>query len=220
MNELDRTRAKILGLLVKDARRYAGRSVADCAGVLGLPAADFEAAETGERTLSLPELEALAMYLSVPLAHFWGAETLGEPHRVAYQDLLQLRRRVVGGLLKQARVDAGRTPEEVAAELKSDGETIRAYEAGEAQIPLLALERAGKYLGVPLDYFMDKGRGPLADHEAAMRKKRHFDEMPPEMQRFVTEPINRAYVETAMRLAAMDVNQLRRIAEGILDITL
>jgi hypothetical protein len=87
-------------------------------------------------------------------------------------------------------------------------------------MPLLDLERAGKYLGVPLDYFMDRGRGPLADHEAAMRQKRHFDEMPPEMKRFVTEPINRAYIETAMRLAAMDVNQLRRIAEGILDITL
>ncbi len=219
MNEHDRTRAKILGLLIRDARLHAGRSPQDCARLLNIEVDDYLQAEQGDIALSLPHLEVLAMFLEVPLSHFWGTETLTQPRRTDYADLLTLRRKVVGGLLKQARVEARRSHEELAAELKTDVAVIQAYEQGTAPIPLFALERLGKYLGVSLDFFVDRGRGPLAEHEARMRIRRHFAELPPEIQAFVTEPINRSYLETAMRLADMDVEQLRRIAEGILDIT-
>ncbi len=219
MNELEKTRAKILGLLIKDARLYAGRSVQDCAHVLGIAARDFASAEMGDRILSLPEIEVLAMYLKVPLAHFWGTETMSQPRKVDYGDLLQLRCRVVGGLLRQARVQAGRTHEELAQEIKADAGTVAAYESGEMPIPLFALERMGKYLGVPLDYFMDQQRGPLAEHEAEQKMQQRFADLPPQMRAFVVEPINRSYIETAMRLSDLDVHRLRQIAEGILDIT-
>ena len=39
------------------------------------------------------------------------------------------------------------------------------------------------------------------------------------MRAFIAEPINRNYIETAMRLSEMDVDRLRLIAESILDIT-
>lgn len=219
MNELEKTRAKILGLLIQDARLYAGRSVQDCAQVLGIDATDFASAERGNHILSLPEIEVLTMYLKVPLAHFWGTETLSRPHKADYGDLLQLRRQVVGGLLRQARVQAGRTHEELAQEIKVDAGTIAAYESGKMPMPLFALERMGKYLGAPLDYFMDQQRGPLAEHEAEQKMQQRFADLPPEMRSFVVEPINRSYIETAMRLSDLDVHRLRQIAEGILDIT-
>ncbi len=50
--------------------------------------------------------------------------------------------------------------------------------------------------------------------------QQHFDELPPEVQAFVVEPVNIGYLETAMRLSKLDVHRLRRIAEGLLDITL
>ena len=219
MNELDKTRAKILGLLIRDARLFAGRSVADCAGTLNISPATFAAAEKGTHVLSLPDLEVLAMYLQVPMAHFWGTETMGRPRQVDYDELQQLRRSVIGGLLRRARVQAGRSLEEVAQEIKGDAGQVAAYELGETPIPLLTLERMGKYLGVPLDYFMDQQRGPLAEHEAEQKMRQRFADLPASMRAFVVEPINRSYIETAMRLADLDVHRLRQIAEGILDIT-
>ena len=70
-----------------------------------------------------------------------------------------------------------------------------------------------------VDYFADDKFGPLARHEANLLMQKRFDELPPDVKAFVAEPINLSYLETAMRLSALDVDQLRNIAEGILDIT-
>jgi hypothetical protein len=59
----------------------------------------------------------------------------------------------------------------------------------------------------------------LAQHEARQKMLKRFDELSPEVKKFVVEPINLSYIETAMRLSDFDVKRLRNIAEGILDIT-
>ena len=43
--------------------------------------------------------------------------------------------------------------------------------------------------------------------------------LPLEMQVFVSKPINRPYLELAMRLNDMSVDKLRGVAEGLLEIT-
>jgi transcriptional regulator with XRE-family HTH domain len=85
--------------------------------------------------------------------------------------------------------------------------------------PLLQLENLAKVLGVSLDYFIDNERGPLGRHEAQQRLNKHLEELPNDLKDFVAAPINISYLETAKRLSEMDVKRLRRIAEGILDIT-
>ena len=64
-------RAKKLGVLVRDVRQASGESLQECAQALGVSEETFEAYELGERSPSLPELEALAYYLNVPVEHFW-----------------------------------------------------------------------------------------------------------------------------------------------------
>jgi transcriptional regulator with XRE-family HTH domain len=219
MSELDLTRAKNLGTLIRDARRQAGRSLADCAQVIGVSEAEFEQAEEGEYVLSLPDVEVLAMYLQVPMAHFWGNESTSHTHRTDYSDFVFLRRRIIGALLRQARLQANRSIQELADDIGATTEWINACETGTESIPLFELEAMGKALGVTLDYFSDTLHGPLAEHEAEQKLRRRFDRLPPEVQAFVTEPINFSYLETAIRLSEMDVTRLRRIAEGILDIT-
>jgi transcriptional regulator with XRE-family HTH domain len=219
MNEQDLTRAKILGVLIQDARMHAGRSVADCAQVLNISPEAFAQAERGEHVVSLPELEVLAMYLDVPMAHFWGSHTLGDNNAPNYENLLSLRHRIIGGLLRQVRLEAGRSVAELAEQIGVDEERIDAYEMGNEEIPFLQLEKLGRYLGVSIDYFLDKERGPLGRHEAAQKLKKRFNELPPEIQEFVVKPINISYLETAIRLSEMDVEKLRNIAAGILDIT-
>ena len=219
MNEYDKTRAKILGVLIKDARLYAGRTVADCADLLEINETKFTQVEQGKQVLSLPDLEALTMYLKVPLDHFWGTQILSKNDQVDYSDIMNLRQQVIGGQLRRARVEAGRNHAELAELIDADEAEIASYEAGEKGVPLLQLERMGKYLGVSLDYFIDATHGPLAEHESHQKLLARFYAMPDEMRQFVCEPINQSYLETAMKLSDMDVHRLRGIAESLLDIT-
>ena len=47
-----------------------------------------------------------------------------------------------------------------------------------------------------------------------------FSKLPIELQGFVCKPINRPYLELAVRLSEMSVEKLRGLAEGLLEITL
>ncbi|MEW5987207.1 MAG: helix-turn-helix transcriptional regulator [Chloroflexota bacterium] len=219
MNEKDVTQAKILGVLIRDARQYAGRSPDDCARILHLAPEQIAAAEEGRYLLSLPELEALALYLRVPLAHFWGQQTLGTDQATDFTQLVAIRQRLVGALLRQAREQAGRTAAEAAQSIGIERGQLEAYETGQAAVPLPHLERLGDYLGVGLDYFLDGRRGPLARHEAELALERGFKSLAPDLQQFVTEPRNTPYLATAMRLSALDGQQLRQLAESLLEIT-
>lgn len=219
MKELDITRAKILGVLIRDARLYAGRSRKDCAAALNITEDAFMAAEEGEASLALPQLEALAMYLDVPLSHFWGTETLDRPRRVDYTDFIDLRNKMVGAHIRQARLEANRRPADLAEELDTDEATIAAYEAGKEAVPYFQLERLGKYLGVTVDYFLDRQHGPLAEHEARHKVADRMAAMPEDVQAFIANPVNLTYLETAKKLSEIDVQRLRTIAESILDIT-
>jgi transcriptional regulator with XRE-family HTH domain len=219
MSEVDVTRAKILGVLIQDARLRAGRSTADCAGVLHLAEDTIVAAERGEYVLSLPDLEILALYLKVPISHFWGNQVFGDAKPVDYGELRAMRQRLVGALLRQARLQASRSVQDLAAEIKVTPEQVQKYEMGQEPIPLTHLERLSRYLAVSLDYFLDSQRGPLAEHEFEQKIQRRLDSLPPELRAFVAEPINVSYLETAKRISELDVNKLRNIAEGLLDIT-
>jgi transcriptional regulator with XRE-family HTH domain len=219
MSEVDVTRAKILGVLIQDARLRAGRSTADCAAALHLVEDMIVAAERGEHVLSLPDLEILALYLKVPISHFWGNQVFGDTQLLDYGELLSMRQRIVGALLRQARLQASRSIQDLAAEIKVTPEQVQKYEMGQEPIPLTHLERLSRYLAVSLDYFLDSQRGPLAEHEFEQKIQRRLDSLPPELRAFVAEPINVSYLETAKRLSELDVNKLRNIAEGLLDIT-
>lgn len=219
MSDKNSSRARTLGNLIREARLHAGRSVADCAQVLNLSPEQFEQAETGEYLISLPDLEVLALYLKVPMGYFWGSETLVEAPHIDYARLVTLRHRVIGVLLRQLRIQAKRTPQELAAELGVDVSQIEAYEAGERPVPYLHLEQISKYLDVSVDHFMDDKRGPLGRHEAEQRLLKHFSQLPADMQAFIANPRNTNYLETAQKLSEMEVEKLRQVAESILEIT-
>jgi len=220
MAEIDPTRAQLLGNLIREAREFNGRSIEDCAAVLGMNADDYEAVESGGYPISLPELEALAMYLQLPMGYFWGKYRLEDVPRTDYQKMIALRQRVIGVLLSQARLQAKINHEALADETGIAVETLQAYELGQASIPYMHLEQIARVLELPLDNFLDDTHGPLGRHEARKRLEQQFADMSPEMQAFLTNPVNIVYMETAKKLSEMDVNRLRQVAESILEITL
>src|SRR5690606_4931504 len=71
-------RARILGVLIRDARQAAGLSPAACAEQIGVMEDVLLAWEFGRAVPSLPQIELLAAALDVPVSHFWGTQTLAE----------------------------------------------------------------------------------------------------------------------------------------------
>src|SRR3954462_10434345 len=71
-----RIRARMIGVLIHDARLNAERSVEECADLLRVTPQEMQAWEYGDSAPSLPQIELLAFYLGVPVSHFWGTDTL------------------------------------------------------------------------------------------------------------------------------------------------
>lgn len=213
-------RNRMIGVLLRDARVRAGRTKKECANWLGVPVSTITAHEEGRKPASLPELEALAFFLNVPVQHFWepNAQLLSEASIPPVQEILTVRHRVIGTLLQQARKEAGKSRKDLAQSLGCSVRRIAAYEQGEQPIPLAELEILAATLNRPIEYFLDSS-GLIGKWEAEQRAFRAFRQLPPEIQEFVSRPINRSYLEIAMKLAEMPAGALRQIAEGILEIT-
>ena len=165
MSKIDARRATTLGNLVKEARLIARRSLEECAAVVGITSQTFTQIEDGTYPISLPELEALAIYLKVPMGYFWGSDQLNSQADPQFSDFINLRHRVVGVLLRQLRLRARKSVEELAESLQVDVSVIEQYETGHAAIPFLHLEQLSRLLDVSVVHFTDDERGPLGRHE-------------------------------------------------------
>jgi transcriptional regulator with XRE-family HTH domain len=216
-------RAKKLGALIRDARMVAGESAETCANWIGVSLADFDAYENGELSPSLPELELLAYALDVPLSHFWEdiALSQGDGAKGTFDtgQFAQLRRRIIGAKLRQARLERRLSLEELSASEKIDIQTLSAYELGEQAIPLPVLETLAGELSLSMRELQDQ-HGPVGTWINQRRAIQEFLSLPAELQSFVGKPVNLPYLELAQRLSEMSVEKLRAVAEGLLEITL
>ena len=216
-------RTKKLGVLIRDARLAARRNVQECAEALGIRKSIFRAYEEGLKAPSLPELETLVFYLDLPMDHFWGKQIKSEaPSRVGRLDLsklLPLRQRKIGALLRQERMKASVSIRNLAHETGIASSRIKAYELGERPIPLPELELLVRTLGGRIESFFDR-HGPVGQWMISEDTVKQFLEMPVELREFVAMPVNRPYLQLAMKLSNMSRDKLRSVAEDLLDITL
>ena len=216
-------RAKKLGVLIRDARLATRRRIEDCAEALKLSPDEFEAFELGDKSPSLPVLEVLAYFLGVSIDHFWGDKAISENGSPALNfdvgQLVGLRQRMIGALLRQAREQAELSSEAVAETVGISPGQLEACELGEGELPLPVLEAVCSVLGQPIDGFIDKF-GPVGMWSNQQQAVQEYLKLPEELQSFVTKPINRPYLELAHRLSEMSVDKLRAVGEGILEITL
>jgi len=214
-------RNRIIGLLLRDARERAEKSKRECAAALGVSSSSVTAYEDGRKPISLPELEVLAYLFDTPTAHFWerDPELVPDEEQVPLQEILALRHRVVGALLRQARLEADVSQKELAEVSGCSSRRLSSYEYGERPIPLAELELMAQHLHLPLDYFLNNQEGPVGEWHRQEESWRLFQKLPEEVRDFVVQPINVRYLEVAMKLAQMPAGGLRAIAEGLLDIT-
>ena len=215
-------RTKKLGVLIRDARLAARRNTQDCAEAIGVTKGVFRSYEEGLRAPSLPELETLVYYLDMSMEHFWGkevkSETAARHQRIDLPRLLAIRQRKIGALLRQERMNASISIRNLAHQTGIASSRIKAYELGERPIPLPELEVLVQTLGGRIETFFDRS-GPIGQWMISEEAIQHFLEMPTELREFVALPVNRPYLELAMKLSNMSRDKLRSVAEDLLDIT-
>lgn len=216
-------REKKLGLLIRDARMAERRSIKECADAIGVKAGVFRAYEEGRRAPSLPELEALVFFLKIPISQFWGNETVSDaPAPLTYEDitrLIALRQRMIGALIRQERTNANMSIRNLSAETGISQPRLKAYELGERTVSVPELESILAAMGSRIEVFFDQN-GPVGEWMTGQLAMQKFMNLPKELQDFVCQPVNRPYLELAMKLSSMPRDKLRSVAEGLLDITL
>lgn len=213
-----RLRSKIIGVLLRDARLAAGKSLKQVADVIGLSSGTLSAVERGANALSLPELELLAFYLRIPLDHFWSDDIVSQDVSPAdtmqAESLLALRHRTVAALLRQGRNQKNLSQKELSDRTNISPSRIRRYESGETPVPLPELEVLASTLGFALDDFTDSS-GPVGQWITQTKASALFDEMPRDLKEFLSDPDKRYYVELAQRLSDIPVERLRALVDTL-----
>lgn len=221
MNNVDQIRAKILGVLVRDARIHAGRSIEESSRVLGVSTELFEKIENGLELPDMPFLEALSMYLNVSFERFWGDQTLGGFPVGDFEELMTQRRASLATQVKTLRESAEKSVAEVAKSAAFEEAHLAGLEDGSIPITVFEAEKIANALSLSMWELQDKDKeGALHNHEELQKLMKQIRNMPEDMRAFIVQPVNQPYLQMAMKLSKMEVNRMRDFAADILEITL
>lgn len=216
-------RARMLGVLIRDARMKASRLEADCAHVVGVSPETFINWEFGDESPTLPQLELLANFLHIPISHFWSQKTLvNDSNTSATQTqhtYFEIRDRMIGLMLRQAREQANLSVDELAHESGVDAQIIAQYELGELPIPMHHLNALANEVNKNISYFLDYS-GQVGELLAMQEQWKHFAQFPEDVRAFAANPVNIGFIEIAVMLSKMPTDKLRSVGASIVDITM
>jgi transcriptional regulator with XRE-family HTH domain len=220
--QLIQIRKRKLGILILDARTASRRTPEECAKIMAVPLKQYQAYEAGQESPSLPSLEALALFLDVPIEHFWGSESEAEKplpmDEAAALRLRIVRDRMIGASLRQQRDRANLSLQQISERSSIPEEQLKRYELGQESIPVPELDLWVHAIGIRIADLYDQ-HGPIGDWRARYQALNEFSELPTDLRQFISKPINRPYLDLAMRLSDLSVEKLRAVAEGLLEIT-
>ena len=218
-------KAKKTGLFIRQARESNMQTVDNCALWLNLNREDYEAIEKGESSLSIPQIESLSFFLGTSFDYLLnGPFHLNENEtafdRNANTKLLGLRDHVISALLKQHREEKNITLKHLAGTTKIPLDILKSYENGSIPIPFLDLQEIIDKLDLSLDTFFSES-GPFGhrQNQELPASSVSADQLPANIRDFISKPVNRPYLDLALRLSQMEADKLRAIASSLLEIT-
>jgi transcriptional regulator with XRE-family HTH domain len=214
-------RAKILGAMLREVRMTAGRTLRETADSIGVTPGALTAYEDGRKGISLPELELLAFYLNAPLRQFWSDSPSRRKMRLDANPsaLIALRQRLVAAQMRLHREASGLTVRQVAEQAGLTTARMRSFEEGDRPIPLPELEAILAVVGHSVDEYLDR-EGPVAEWDTLQQALGIILSLPSDLREFLASSNSVPYLRMAQRLSTMPVDQLRNVAELLLDITL
>jgi len=204
---------------LKNMRQKAGRSIIECAKLLGISARKYEQFEKGETFPSMPEIEVLAHYWQINPLTLW--ESADEPKKAKllnseqYQQIIQIRQRILGTYLRLHRSKKGYSLKQISEMTGLSSKLIKRYESGLKPIPITDLVLINKHLEIELTGLLDQD-GLLFEARMNSSRINHFLALAEELQEFITQPENRDYLHLAMDLKKCGIENLRKLAESIL----
>jgi transcriptional regulator with XRE-family HTH domain len=206
-----------------DARLSKKISVEDISKQTGIAENRLLLFENGSISPSLPELEILAYTYNLPMNHFWGRKILqsdaNNEFNEKFQTLLKIRNKIIGTNIKTKRQESEISSEKLAEKCEIDKDQLSKFESGEEEIPVPILEIIAKCLNCQIEDFFDN-QGIIGAWRKENAEISSLKELPQEFREFITKPINAPYLDLAMKLSELDVQKLRMVAEGLLEITL
>lgn len=131
-------------------------------------------------------------------------------------EAMAIRRKIVGVLLRQARLEAGKTQKECAAWLGCPASRMSQYELGRTDIPFVELERLAALFQVPLTCFLPEGRSAEEMADDLPPDLAGFARLPEEMREFIAQPDNYPYLRVAFELRGLPAEALRNIAAALM----
>ena len=216
-------RTKKISLFMRQAREKSAQTVDNCAYWLNINREEYLAMEGSTASPSLPQLESLAYFLNTSFGFLLNGPDKEEAKSSFSQDVninfLNLRNHVIAALLKQHRLEKDFTLEQFSQMTAIPVDVLEAYEDGSTPVPVVTLENLIDALDVPLDKFFAIA-GPLGHPSAANNTvSSPLEDLPDEMREFISKPVNRPYLDLALRLSKMEADKLRSIAASLLEIT-
>lgn len=221
-SESYRIRGKMLGVLIRDARTNAARTIDDCARLLNVQPQLIEAWEYGDAVPDLPQLELLAYYLDVPVSHFWSLNTMDKARNNTSSGQVQyieLRQRMIGALLRQAREEAELSLEDIAESSNIPVETLQQYEMGELGIPMHEMSMLSHLVKRNMGYFLESS-SYIGELLKLREDVQAFSELDDDVREFAANPLNVAFIRIAMSFSKLPASELRKAAEGLLEISM
>ena len=204
---------KILGVLMRAARERTRRTIGEVAQCLGVTPARVRQYEAAARAITLPELEALSLFLQTPLSFFLDgkAEIVAEKTISLNADESHARRAAIGAKLKQLREVEGKSKDDCAQAIGCTAAMYNRYERGAADIPVADLDTLARWLGVNLFYFVaDK---TTADESSSVLELEKLSRLPRDVRAFVLDAGNLPYVRMAMKFTEMPADRLKELGE-------
>jgi len=216
-------RAKKLGVLLRDARLSSGKTMKECGEAIGVSGSTISSYEKGKSSPSLPELEMLAYFLKVPIGRFWKDIIISSEDvpldQLDIEHTQAIRHRQIGKLLEEARLKLEITFDEITEKTGITYGRMKRFETGDSPVPLPELELLSNTLEFTLSDLFEI-ETDVGKWIAAQSGINEFLELPTDLQRFITKPVNRPYLEVAKKLSTLTADQLREIAESLLEITI
>jgi len=212
-----------LGLLIMDARIASRRNIADCAEWLGITNEQYQSYEDGIQSPALPELEALSFLFNIPMRHFWGNQSLSESpdyySNEKIMDFILTRKQAISTFLKEKRAESDITLDGISEKTGIAIEVLENFENGQGVLPLAELEMLTNALGLKINTLFDTETdiGTLRIKQGEFER---FQSLSKEIREFVSQPVNEPYLLVAKRLSNIPTDELRNIAESLLEITL
>jgi transcriptional regulator with XRE-family HTH domain len=217
----DILRSKMLGAMLRKTRKENGKSLKETAAMIGSTTGKLSAYERGKKIISLPELELFAYQFGVPIKYFLKLDRQSNVQRSIPEAklLLSLRQKMIGAQLRSDRTDADISLRKLARSLNIPPSRLSAYERGTRSIPISELENIANALGHEIEEYIDHD-GPVGEWQQELQAIEMMSKLSPELRDFLSKPVNEPYLRIAKQLSELQVEKLRTVAEGLLEITL